>query len=406
MLFRSLAVLIGGGNRAGKTELGAQYAVAVAGGRQASWVQAWLETNGLPPSIVPAHPGRVWASSVTFSDALEYLRPKLDRYLPAGSSWSGRNKPDQATVTLPGGGVIVSKADSQGREKFQGAAVDLVWLDEEHSEAVFEECMARTVDLSGRVILTMTPLKGLTWPHKTFLEEQRDGHTHHRISGLDNPHNSSIGMRRRWKHLPPAKADARLYGLWGALEGLVYPMWDTALHVVPSRRLPPEWERYGAIDFGTRNPFCYLHTAIDPIGRMHITAEHYQAERPLSHHAAAIKRLWRQRGEAEVVVADPANRDSRFTLAEHDIATVRAIKDVQAGISAVCDQLSLGADGRPGLVVHDCCTALIEEFRTYRWKKQAATAVIKEEPEKRKDHAMDALRYFILWYQRRAAAFG
>ena len=51
--FPKLAYLVAGGNRAGKTEIGAQLAVAFAAGRSEWWVEQWAKLNGIPLDLLP-----------------------------------------------------------------------------------------------------------------------------------------------------------------------------------------------------------------------------------------------------------------------------------------------------------------------------------------------------------------
>lgn len=54
------------------------------------------------------------------------------------------------------------KSYDQGRRVFQGAAKHFIWLDEECPLPVYEECLVRTATTNGIVILTFTPLLGLS----------------------------------------------------------------------------------------------------------------------------------------------------------------------------------------------------------------------------------------------------
>lgn len=62
------------------------------------------------------------------------------------------------------------KAYDQGRRSFQGTAKDLIWLDEECPHDVYGECLMRTMTTKGMVIVTATPLKGLTPFVQDFME--------------------------------------------------------------------------------------------------------------------------------------------------------------------------------------------------------------------------------------------
>lgn len=63
------------------------------------------------------------------------------------------------------------KSYDQGRKSFQGTEQDGVWLDEEPPMEVYEECLTRTMTTSGLVIVTATPLKGVTPFILSFLPE-------------------------------------------------------------------------------------------------------------------------------------------------------------------------------------------------------------------------------------------
>jgi len=392
----SIAHLIGGANRAGKTEGVLQLAVAVAGGRQSWSSRAWCQRNGLPLEILPDQPGTVWVSALTYSDALEYHRPTLDKYLPAGTrrrSWDGNQ---QATAFLPGGGVIVSKAAALGRKnarrRYQGKPCHLIILDEEHEEGIFEECVARTGDFNGKVILSMTPLMGLTWPYKSFLTDPGEGYGATTIYGLDNPYVSSVQLRRRFDGLEPHKRDARLFGRWSAARGLIYTSWNRDQHLIPDQAIPAEWPRYRSIDFGSR--FACVWGAVDPSNdRLIVYRVLYSEDRTLGENALDIKRLsgvesyrW--------TIGDPADRTGIITLnREHGIPCLPARKEVDPGIDHVCNRLKPAPDGIPRLLV--CRSALALALDIERYKRDKDGGIIKEN-----DHLADALRYLCTYLQR------
>lgn len=58
--------------------------------------------------------------------------------------------------------VVQLKSYDQRREAFQGTAQDFIWLDEEPPEDIYTECLLRTMTTNGLILLTFTPLMGLT----------------------------------------------------------------------------------------------------------------------------------------------------------------------------------------------------------------------------------------------------
>ena len=74
---------------------------------------------------------------------------------------------------VPTGGTsaVNFKSYDQGRVAFQGSAIEWGWLDEECPEEVYVETLTRTLTTRGLIILTFTPLFGLTPLVLSFLPE-------------------------------------------------------------------------------------------------------------------------------------------------------------------------------------------------------------------------------------------
>lgn len=395
----SEATLISGGNRAGKSEVGCQLAIATAAGSKCWFVQQWLKLNNLPMSLVPEEPSNVWVSALSYGDALTYIRPKLEKYCPTGTQFIRWKAQDRGQIILPNGGKVLSLSADAGREKYQGASVSLVILDEEHPEEIFSECMLRTVDHGGRVILTMTPLKGITWPHDVFLENPAQGYSQYSISGLDNPYISSRKLVKAIGHMSEEAKRSRLFGEFVNQQGLVYSEFSRTIHVVDPFEIPEDWPKYRTIDFGTRNPFACLWIAWDiRDDTLHVYREYYAQERTTVENGRHVKML--SHGEDyDWTVADPESRDGRLTLArECGFETKAAPKHigVTETINWVKERLALDVDGNPHLYVHRSCSNLIKEFRLYRWSESRG----KDKPIKANDHALDALRYQVAFHKR------
>ena len=395
------AYLATGGNRAGKTELGAMLAVATAAGSNEWWVREWLGFNNLPLSLVPKEPSTVWYAALSYGDALEYGRPKLSRYAPVGTKYTRWAAQDRASMKLPNGGRIVSLSCDAGREKFQGAAVSMVWIDEEPNDVgIFEECMLRIIDKKGKVVITATPLKGLTFLYDIFVDLQPNGFDHYAISGLDNPYVSSPKLRRAVSHLSEASQQARLFGAFTSQSGLVYPEFDRSIHICKPFDIPDDWPRDMCIDFGVRNPFACLWIAHDmDTDTLYVYREYYKTELSTLENGRMILALGAKDGPMRWVVADPESKDGRILLArELGIHTKPAPKHygVAETINLVKDKLSLSVDGTPGLKVFSTCRELIKEFRKYKWSKTKG----KDKPDKMYDHGLDALRYEIAFLYR------
>lgn len=61
------------------------------------------------------------------------------------------------------------KAYHQGRGAFEGTAKHAIWLDEEPPADVYDECLMRTTTTNGIIMLTFTPLDGLSDVTEMFM---------------------------------------------------------------------------------------------------------------------------------------------------------------------------------------------------------------------------------------------
>lgn len=58
--------------------------------------------------------------------------------------------------------MLTLKSYEEGRDGFQGEAIDWIWLDEECPLAVYTECQMRLITVNGAMMITFTPLEGMS----------------------------------------------------------------------------------------------------------------------------------------------------------------------------------------------------------------------------------------------------
>lgn len=63
------------------------------------------------------------------------------------------------------------KSYQQGRGSFEGTEQDFIWLDEEPPIDVYGECLIRTATTNGRIVLTFTPLEGMSETVMQFIPQ-------------------------------------------------------------------------------------------------------------------------------------------------------------------------------------------------------------------------------------------
>jgi phage terminase large subunit-like protein len=395
-----------GGNRSGKTTMGAYEATVHATGLYPSW---WAGHRF-------ARPNSGWVAGDTSKTVREIIQEKLvgkptrpgtgmipehlivNRIAKAGVS--------EAIETLyvrhitGGTSIITFKSYDQKRISFQGTAQDWIWLDEEVEEAIYTECVMRTMktsDFSGGIVfLTFTPLMGISGVVQLYLPDGVNPSPDRAIVFVgwdDVPHLDEKEKAERIRKIPPYQRDARTKGIPQLGAGAIYPIPEDEIIVAPFP-IPKHFRRCYALDvgggysevstggtgaiWGAQNPDTQV---------VYLYDEYFRAGAEPSIHAAAIK----ARGAWIPGVIDPAARgrsqiDGRQLFQMYTdlgLNLTLANNAVEAGIYEVWDALSGGM-----LKVFRTCERWRAERNLYR--RDAKGRIVKE-----KDHLLDGTRY--LW---------
>jgi PBSX family phage terminase large subunit len=180
-------------------------------------------------------------------------------------------------------------------------------------------------------------------------------------------------------------------GIWATAEGAVYDNFDAAVHVRVRSRA--EFKTfYLVMDEGYTNPAVILLVGEDSDGRLHILLEWYERGK-LQSTVVAQAREWTLEYGVVLVAVDEAAAGLIADLRNNDVPAFGTKGRVLDGIQVMQDRLKVQGDGRPRLTVDPSCINTINEFESYIWKKATTTGIIKDEPNKENDHAMDAIRY-------------
>jgi len=107
-----------------------------------------------------------------FEDMGTGLIPK-SRIVGSPSRVQGISKAvEEVKVQSAFGGIstLMLRSYDQGRKIFQGFEADLIWLDEEVPQDIYAEALVRTMTTGGMLMMTFTPLQGLTPLVVDFME--------------------------------------------------------------------------------------------------------------------------------------------------------------------------------------------------------------------------------------------
>lgn len=158
-------------NRFGKTQCGAAELAMHLTGQYPDYWEGWRSDK----------PIKAWAAGVTGESTRDVVQDKLMGPPQRKEDWGTGMIPAAAiadhsmargiadaidTVTVKhvsgGSSTLQFKSYEKGREKWQGSALDVVWLDEEPPEDLYFEGLTRTNETKGIVYLTFTPLLGMS----------------------------------------------------------------------------------------------------------------------------------------------------------------------------------------------------------------------------------------------------
>ena len=293
---------------------------------------------------------------------------------------------------------LTFKTYEQGRDSFQGAKLDVIWLDEEPRDyGIYSECVTRTDCAVGehRLIMnTFTPLFGLSDVVLQFMPDGIPpyGGIHpsapYRYIATatwdDVPHLSEEWKTQAMATYSRHELEARTRGLPTLGSGAIYPYAEEDV-IVDDFDIPEWWPRCFGLDVGWKCTAAVWLALNKDTGTWYAYSEHYGGEQVIPIHASAIK----ARGDYIVGAIDPAAGGTSLTdgqkareLYENEgLYLVTANNSVEAGIQDVSRAFATGQ-----LKIFKSLSNSRAEMRVYRRDEKGQVV-------KKRDHAMDALRY-------------
>lgn len=228
-----------------------------------------------------------------------------------------------------------------------------------------------------------------------------------------------------------------LLGKWGAYEGLVYPQYDSSVHMLQHEVMEDYYDQLledgvvptivEAYDHGIASPSCYLFGFTDPAGNVFVMDGFHTKELLIQTAASQIKRVRKSYGfvignmyqddqvENHKIQADPsifrrATGNAKTVgvttsglFRENGISMMRANNDILNGIAKVQNYLAIDdfhvhpitrAQGSPRIFFSTKCDFIDREIVDYYWRKDTS-GEYEDAPMDRNDHGMDATKYLL-----------
>jgi phage terminase large subunit-like protein len=258
-----------------------------------------------------------WAGGVTSQAARDVIQKML--LGGPGEQGSGTIPRNAIIETVPARGVpglvdtilvrhvsgsvsrVGLKSYAEGREKWQGTSMDLIWLDEEPPPDVYTEALTRTNATNGVLYMTFTPLLGVSEVVRRFLHEQSEDR-HVTTMVLDEAEHFDAEKRKQIiASYPPHELEARTKGIPVLGSGRIFPV-SESLIVCKRFDIPDHWVRIGGLDFGWNHPAGAVEGAFDRDTQSFYVVRSFRAKEMTPVTFAAAIRPW---GRDELIWAWP-----------------------------------------------------------------------------------------------------
>lgn len=309
---------------------------------------------------------------------------------------------------MPGYGAAVAG-------KYQGQEYDWIFMEEatQFTEQEFRglgACLRGVNKIPKRFYLTCNPGGvGHHWVKRLFVSREfRDGenpadYCFIKATVEDNKDlmESSPDYVQALDLLPEDIRNAHRYGDWDALAGTYFSEFRPELHTCKPFRIPDEWPRYRAFDYGL-DMFACLWISVDFSGRCYVYREYCESDLVVSDAARVMRACTPPEERVSFTIAPPdmwnRQKDSGKNMAElfmqNGIGLLKASNSRIQGWLALKELMKLRKDGKPGLIIFSDCKSLIEFLPALQHDTKNPSDCAKEPHEI--THAPDALRYFAV----------
>lgn len=291
---------------------------------------------------------------------------------------------------------LVGANDERAEQKIRGLSLVGAYCDEItiFPESFFQMLLSRLRSPGARLYGTTNPDSPYHWLKVNFLDKAGLDLKAFKFTLDDNPYLDPKYVQNLKNTYTGLWYRRFILGEWCLAEGAVYDMWDEKSHVIDKPPAGLADSYMVGIDYGTNNPCAFLKIGIRG-DAVTVEQEYYydsveKGKQLTDQQYSAALKVFVGSTQMRTIIIDPSAASFKVQLRNDGFHNLRdADNSVIDGIRLVSSMLQAGK-----LKVCKCCPNLIKEFSSYVWdaKKQEKGL---DEPVKKFDHALDALRYAL-----------
>lgn len=324
--------------------------------------------------------------------------------------------------------TVTFKSYDQRREAFQGTSRHVIWLDEECPDDVYTECLLRTLTVKGIVMVTFTPVEGLTpfvqnWLENSVMHEDTEqgprlgpaeavifagSESEESVGALSDkapveledrqkltvmvswdevPHLDEQAQKQMLSSIPEYQREARTKGVPHLGAGVIYPVNEEEIKIVKPFQIPDHWPKGFGMDVGWNWTVAVWGAYDRDTGVWYLYREHFRSHAEPPVHASGILAAgpWIP-GRIDPAANGRSQVDGRQLFQMYRDLGLQidiAPNAVEAGIFEVWTAITTNR-----VKVFASLRNWFTEYRMYR--RDAKGKVVKKN-----DHLMDATRYMI-----------
>jgi len=351
--------------------------------------------------------------------------PELYNWFPAGRFKAEKHgKNYECHWETDTGWTIDIMTYDQAVKEFESATLGLIWLDEPPPESIYKACVSR-LRRGGMLFITATPLTGSAWMYDQIIgNPDHDVGRRFYIEADVESACCEHGDRGFLKHehienmvsqYSEEEKQARIYGKFQHLVGLVYKQWEHKVHVIrPFDINLRDYTVYHALDPHPRTKDAGLWLAVDKWGQKFVIDEFWKSCQGGSKELAA--NLWkidqqyrtvRRMADPSAFIEDQHTQKSLISKIEsyRPFNYLEASKARTASNRRIADALDFQKVGdefivTPELYVFETCKRTIYEIEHWMWQewtgKARDTHDQKQSPVDKDDHMIENLGRILI----------